>query len=356
MNFHIHGELAAPQMNTLRVRSRAFLLPIVTTWARSLHHSLYHFCDQIGTAWLPNQSIASSLQECNFVIHSVNIEDFRFIRERRESHNRASKPTHPNRFWSDDAFIRHISVYDDCSLIFLIERKGPLEIAYVGARTNTTQPRKRLFQCLGKTHTNDDHHGLRFLAVSNHVHTYAAILTCDTQCRGYSYGMNRNIIIGAVVLLIVIIGGYFLYTSMKPANTNGTQATSTSTANGTASSDQVQAQEVTVGTGTEAQPGDTVEVLYVGQLSDGTVFDSSAAHGNTPLKFVLGTDGMIAGFQIGVNGMKEGGERLMAIPASLGYGTQDVKDANGKVIIPANSTIVFDVKLVKVTKATSTKK
>ena len=44
----------------------------------------------------------------------------------------------------------------------------------------------------------------------------------------------------------------------------------------------------------------------------------------------------------------------MAIPPTLGYGTTDVKDANGKVIIPANSTIVFDVKLVNVQAATST--
>ena len=51
--------------------------------------------------------------------------------------------------------------------------------------------------------------------------------------------------------------------------------------------------------------------------------------------------------------MKEGGERLMSIPASLGYGNQEVKDANGKVVIPANATIVFDVKLIKVTATTS---
>ncbi len=84
----------------------------------------------------------------------------------------------------------------------------------------------------------------------------------------------------------------------------------------------------------------------------------SAAHGNTPLRFALGTNGLIPGFQIGVNGMKVGGERKMAIPPALGYGTQDVRqdpnDPKSKVIIPANSTILFDVKLVKVEAATST--
>lgn len=157
--------------------------------------------------------------------------------------------------------------------------------------------------------------------------------------------MNRNIIIGAIVLLAIIIGGYFIYKSTMTAPSTDNQQAATTTG---ATSDQVQAQEVTVGEGTQAVPGAEVSVLYVGQLTDGTVFDSSAAHGNEPLVFVLGNEGMIPGFQIGVNGMKEGGERLIAIPASLAYGAQDVKDASGKVIIPANSTIIFDVKLVSV--------
>ncbi len=164
--------------------------------------------------------------------------------------------------------------------------------------------------------------------------------------------MNRNTIIGAIVVLaIIILGGYALYSSRSSAANTAAQNANIAAA---ASSSQVRAQEVTVGTGAEAKPGDKVSVLYVGQLSDGTVFDSSAAHGNQPLEFILGSDGMIAGFQIGVNGMKEGGERLMAIPPELGYKDQEVKDASGKVIIPANSTIVFDVKLVKVTPGTTT--
>jgi FKBP-type peptidyl-prolyl cis-trans isomerase len=160
---------------------------------------------------------------------------------------------------------------------------------------------------------------------------------------------TKKIIIWVAVLLVVIIGGYFIYTSMVKA-----PAAPITEQEAAAASTQVQAQEVSVGTGAEAKPGDTVSVLYVGQLSDGTVFDSSAAHGNQPLTFVLGAEGLIPGFQIGVNGMKEGGERLLAIPPTLGYGTQEVKDAAGKVIIPANSTIVFNVKLVKVTASTST--
>ena len=63
---------------------------------------------------------------------------------------------------------------------------------------------------------------------------------------------------------------------------------------------------------------------------------------------------LIAGFQIGVNGMKVGGERVMSIPSQLGYGAQAVTDASGTVIIPANSTLLFDVKLIKVAQGTTT--
>jgi FKBP-type peptidyl-prolyl cis-trans isomerase len=152
-------------------------------------------------------------------------------------------------------------------------------------------------------------------------------------------------VIGAVVIVALAIGGYFIYASMNTASTATGEAAQQ---NEQAAGDQVQAQEVTIGTGAQAVPGSEVSVLYVGQLTDGTVFDSSAAHGNEPLTFILGNEGMIPGFQIGVNGMREGGERLIAIPPSLAYGAQDVKDASGKIIIPANSTIIFNVRLVSV--------
>ncbi len=152
----------------------------------------------------------------------------------------------------------------------------------------------------------------------------------------------QTIVIGIVVVVVVALGGYGIYKAIN----NSSKA-----AAGTASSGQVQGQDVRVGTGREAKPGDIVSVLYLGKFADGTVFDSSAAHNNEPLKFTLGAQGLIPGFQVGVNGMKEGGQRLLSIPPSLGYGSQDVKDASGKVIIPANSTLIFEVELVKVESA-----
>lgn len=156
--------------------------------------------------------------------------------------------------------------------------------------------------------------------------------------------MKGKFIIALVVIIIIALagGGYYY---MQKGKAGGVQQNGQAAA---AAQDTVQAQDVKVGDGTEAKPGTQVSVLYVGMLQDGTVFDSSEAHGNQPLVFTLGAQGLIPGFQIGVNGMKVGGERLLAIPPSLAYGDQDVKDDKGKVVIPAKSTIVFRVQLVKV--------
>ena len=157
--------------------------------------------------------------------------------------------------------------------------------------------------------------------------------------------MKRILII--LVVLIILIGGYFVFTNYSAPDTASEENTSGVT-------EDVQIQDTIVGEGTEAAPGATVSVLYVGRLEDGTVFDSSEAHGNVPLIFVLGEPGLIPGFQIGVNGMKVGGERVMAIPPSLGYGAQAVQDTEGKTIVPANSVLIFNVRLVSVGAAAAT--
>ncbi len=156
--------------------------------------------------------------------------------------------------------------------------------------------------------------------------------------------------IATIIVVLLIVGGFFAYKkfmTQEPSPTGDPVAQAPVDLTNIPQ-DQVQGQDVVAGTGTEATAGSVVSVLYVGRFSDGTVFDSSEAHGNQPLVFELGSQGLIPGFQIGVNGMKVGGERRIVIPAPLGYGTEDVKDETGKVIIPANSVLVFDLKLIDV--------
>ena len=86
---------------------------------------------------------------------------------------------------------------------------------------------------------------------------------------------------------------------------------------------------------------DTVTVEYEGRLIDGTVFDSTAMHGNKPATFPL--NGVISGWTEGLQLMNEGSNFTFYIPADLAYG-----DQSPSPLIPANSTLIFDVKLIKV--------
>ena len=100
-------------------------------------------------------------------------------------------------------------------------------------------------------------------------------------------------------------------------------------------------EDLVVGTGATAAVGDTVNVHYVGTLTNGTKFDSSYDRGQT-YAFQIGAGRVIAGWDQGVPGMKVGGKRRLTIPPSLGYGNQAVGS------IPANSTLVFEIELVSI--------
>jgi FKBP-type peptidyl-prolyl cis-trans isomerase len=100
-------------------------------------------------------------------------------------------------------------------------------------------------------------------------------------------------------------------------------------------------QDIKLGKGKEAYSGSNVTVHYVGRLKNGTKFDSSRDR-NRPFEFNLGAREVIRGWDKGVVGMKEGGIRKLTIPPDLGYGDK----ATGT--IPANSTLIFEVELIKV--------
>jgi peptidylprolyl isomerase len=100
-----------------------------------------------------------------------------------------------------------------------------------------------------------------------------------------------------------------------------------------------------VGTGAPLPWCRLVQVHYDGYLLDGTRFDSSRDI-DRPLLFTPGIGALIDGFEQGVIGMQLGGTRRLIIPPELGYGSEPVRDQNGTIIIPANSTVVFDVEVL----------
>ncbi|GHO89331.1 FKBP-type peptidyl-prolyl cis-trans isomerase [Dictyobacter formicarum] len=109
----------------------------------------------------------------------------------------------------------------------------------------------------------------------------------------------------------------------------------------------VQYQIIKAGDGGTVQAGRTVAFEYTGWIQ-GTnkKFDSSYDHGGQPFSVTVGQGQVIKGWEDGVTGMKIGETRRLIIPPSLGYGSGAQKDQSGKVIIPANATLIFDVTAV----------
>jgi FKBP-type peptidyl-prolyl cis-trans isomerase 2 len=90
-----------------------------------------------------------------------------------------------------------------------------------------------------------------------------------------------------------------------------------------------------------AQVGDSVEVHYIGMFENDLVFDTSlesVARGNASyakafafswreawdtLPFTIGTQTVVDGFDLGVQGLAEGDSKTFAVPPSQGYGSAD---------------------------------
>jgi FKBP-type peptidyl-prolyl cis-trans isomerase len=97
-----------------------------------------------------------------------------------------------------------------------------------------------------------------------------------------------------------------------------------------------------VGAGAEAVNGKKLTVHYVGTLESGKRFDASRDRGK-PFTFTLGDGTVIAGWDQGMAGMKEGGLRRLVVPPQLAYGPRAVGNT-----IPPNSTLIFEIELLKV--------
>ena len=94
---------------------------------------------------------------------------------------------------------------------------------------------------------------------------------------------------------------------------------------------------ISEGAAEKVAPQDTVWVNYKGQLLDGTVFDK-----NDSTQFIANR--VIKGWTEGLGLLGEGGKAILYIPADLAYGPR------GNRNIEPNSTLIFDVEVLKVGK------
>jgi len=106
-------------------------------------------------------------------------------------------------------------------------------------------------------------------------------------------------------------------------------------------------------TGPVVASGDLVTFSYSAWLYDetktdkkGEPFDSSITNGvDKPVTMTVGVGTRIAGLDKALTGMQAGGSRLVIIPSNMAFGPVDVKDSTGKVIVPANTSVVYELKV-----------
>jgi FKBP-type peptidyl-prolyl cis-trans isomerase FkpA len=157
--------------------------------------------------------------------------------------------------------------------------------------------------------------------------------------------MSRQFIGSLIIgILVLFVFAYFVFglNGSSDSSTTTSQASSIpSVAPQTQATNQnkLQVTDEKIGTGAAVKKGDTVEINYVGTLTNGTKFDASADHGGA-FTTQIGVGQVIKGWDEGIIGMKVGGKRKLVIPPSLGYGDQAVGS------IPPNSTLIFQVELV----------
>jgi len=91
--------------------------------------------------------------------------------------------------------------------------------------------------------------------------------------------------------------------------------------------------------------------LYI-EGSDGeripTGWSTRRAHGakkDEPFKFQPGVN-LIKGWTMGVLQMEEGERALLHVPSVLGYGGKPMGRKSGNFYIPANSNLLFDIKIL----------
>ena len=105
---------------------------------------------------------------------------------------------------------------------------------------------------------------------------------------------------------------------------------------------ELQITDTKIGSGIAAVKGALLICHYDGYLEDGTLFVFFYNHGR-PFQFVIGSGRVIKGWDQGLMGMKEGGQRTLFVPAHLAYGERQI----GQFIKP-NSNLIFHIELFEV--------
>ncbi len=104
-------------------------------------------------------------------------------------------------------------------------------------------------------------------------------------------------------------------------------------------------KDLQLGQGTAAETGQVATIHFIGWIDEqgarGREVFNSRNQGQ-PVSFVIGTEGVMQGWNEGVIGMKPGGKRMLLIPPAMAYGARQIED-----VVPANAAMMFRIELIR---------
>lgn len=112
--------------------------------------------------------------------------------------------------------------------------------------------------------------------------------------------------------------------------------------NYTTTASGLQYRVIEKGEGPSPAPTSVIQMDYTGRLADGTEFETTV--GKEPAVGIAGQ--FVPGFSEALLMMNKGATYRVRIPPELGYGAEERRDPRtNQVVIPANSTLEFDITL-----------
>lgn len=104
-------------------------------------------------------------------------------------------------------------------------------------------------------------------------------------------------------------------------------------------------KDIHLGEGPAAESGMVATIHFHGWVDEhgarGREIYNSRAEGR-PVSFMIGTDGVMQGWNEGILGMRPGGVRLLLIPPAMGYGNREIEG-----VVPANAPLMFRIELIR---------
>jgi peptidylprolyl isomerase len=106
----------------------------------------------------------------------------------------------------------------------------------------------------------------------------------------------------------------------------------------------VRIKDLQLGHGSGAATGQIATIHFTGWIDEqgarGREIYNSRAQGQS-VSFVIGTDGVMQGWNEGVLGMKPGGKRMLLVPPGMAYGERKVEG-----VVPENASLMFRIELI----------